>query len=162
MTADVLLALPDDVDVLPPPDDPHGTGLVLRAVQRAATEHADRPAAGIAVALTPLPAPPEEGALAALYALARHRTSLAGTVTVLDLPAGCAVATADWAVLETAEGDAPLALAQVFLPLGPTLLTLTVSTPLAADLGPAVELAGALAARIRLDGPEVPGLRFLG
>lgn len=124
------------VQVEPSPDDP------------------EQPTAlSLAVHLLPLEPVPAEVAVQGLRAIALARTTTSGEVSVLDLPLGPAVGTAD---VVTYEGvPAAVAVLQLPLPEVGRLLTLTLCTPAAARLPECAAVAAAVGARVRLEPPEV-------
>lgn len=107
----------------------------------------------LAVHLAPLAPAPSAIVLQGLRALALARTSLAGEVTVLDLPLGSAVACAD--VQDDVRGA--VAVATVQLPLVGWLLTLTLSTPAPERLAALAALTAAVSTRLHvLDAEPAP------
>lgn len=100
----------------------------------------------LVVALSPLPAGPDDVVLQGLRRLSTERAP-DGEVAVLDLPIGSAVATAEVAVTERG----PAAIVVVQLPLSATgrLLVLTLSSPDPSRLPECASLAAAVAVRVR-------------
>lgn len=109
----------------------------------------------LVVGRQPLAPEPDDVVVQGLRALAVQRTGPAGEVSVLDLPAGPAVASAD--AVESAEGPAALVIVHLPLPALAQLLTLTLSSPWAHRLTDCAALAAAVAARVRIEQPEEPG-----
>jgi hypothetical protein len=101
----------------------------------------------LVVALSPLPAGPDDVVLQGLRVLAAERIGADGEVTVLDLPIGSAVATAD--VAQTERGPAAIAVVQLPLPGSGRLLVLTLSAPEPASLPDCAALGAAVAMRVR-------------
>jgi hypothetical protein len=100
--------------------------------------------------LGPLPAGADDVVVQGLRAMALARTSPTGEVSVLDLPAGAAVASAD------VVGAGAQAVVQLPLPRVGELLTLTVAAADQELVAECAALAAAVAARVQVgeDGPR--------
>lgn len=109
----------------------------------------------LVVGRQPLLPEPDDVVLQGLRVLALQRTGPAGEVSVLDLPAGPAVASAD--TLDAPEGRAAVVVVHLPLPTLAQLLTLTLSSPWPHRLADCAALAAAVAARVRIEEPEGPG-----
>lgn len=138
-------ALVDVQDVEPELADWHGE-LASADVELVAVRVGAAPLS-LVVALSPLPAGPDDVVLQGLRVLAAERAGADGEVAVLDLPLGSAVATADEAVTE--RGPAAIVVVQLPLPASGRLLVLTLSSPDPSSLPECASLAAAVAMRVR-------------
>lgn len=157
---------PGLAQVLPGADDPAlqawlgevadsraSSGAVLVAVQLE-RDGEQVVAVSLVVHLHPLDAAePLEVAVQGLRAMALARTSPQGEVSVLELPAGPAVATAEVVDVD-GRGAAALVAVQLPLPAAGQLLTLTMSTPATSRLAACAAAAAVIACRVRLEDPH--------
>ena len=114
----------------------------------------DGPPVSLVVGRRPLAPEPDDVVLQGLRVLALQRTGPRGEVSVLDLPAGAAVASAD--TVETDQGPAAVVVVHLPLPRLAELLTLTLSSPEPHRLADCAALAAAVAARVRIEEAEGP------
>ena len=130
-----------------------GAELLALQVQRSGEDPEQLTALSLAVHLHPWEAQPVERVVQGLRAIALAATTASGEVSVLDLPLGAAVGAAD--VVE--HGGVPAAVVTLQLPLPQIgqLLTLSLCTPSPEQLAACASVGAAVAARVRLDGPEV-------
>lgn len=128
-------------------------GAVLLALQVERPPDGARAALSAAVHLHPLDPAPAEVVVQGLRAIALARTSPAGEVSVLDLPLGPAVASAD--VRRTAAGTpAAFAVLQLPVPALGRLVTLTLCTPVLERLATCAAVTAAIGARMRIEDEE--------